>query len=172
MPASAGIPTANSSPRNHYRRRLWDLGSNRNVTDKRCASNIQDEETVVLGVGGKMRLKKVGRVNVLPGHAPLKTLVSENSEIDILAPLVLMNEEEINAELHLSMEIPHAPCHEHELLLFSNVDREKKLLHRIREGEVIEGLFIDQQPLQPAICHAQHGPIARLRHQPAGVVVF
>ena len=164
MSASAGIQAANSSSR-HTRRRLWDLGANRNVTDKRCATNIQDEETVVLGVGEKMRLKKVGRVNVLPGHVPLKTLVTENSEMDILAPLVLINEEEINASLSLSMEIPHAVCHEHELLLFSNVNGEKKLLHRIREGEVIEGLFIDQQP---AICHAQHGPIAMLAASTSG----
>ena len=112
---------------------------------------------MVMGLGGKMRLKKVGLVNVLPGYAPLKTLVSDNLELDILAPLVMLNEDELNRELQLSMEIPHAVCNEHELLLFSNVNGEKKLLHRIPEGEVIEGLFIDQQP---ADCHAQHDSLA------------
>ena len=50
-----------------------------------------------------MCMKKLGRAEALSGYAPLKTLVSEHSDLDILAPLVLMNEEEINAELHVSI---------------------------------------------------------------------
>jgi len=157
MKATTLANSANRVPLRNQRRRLWDLGSNRNVTDESRASSIREEGTMVMGLGGKIRLKKVGLVNVLPGHAPLKTLVSDNVELDILAPLVLLNEEELNRELQLSMEIPHAACNEHELLLFSNVNGEKKLLCRIPEGEVIEGLFIDQQP---ADCHAQHASLA------------
>ncbi len=82
--------------------------------------------------------------------------MSDNVELDILAPLVMLNEEELKRELNLSMEIPHAECHKHELLFFSSVNGEQKLLHRIPECEVIEGLFIDQQPVA---CHAQHESI-------------
>ncbi len=69
-----------------------------------------------------MRLKKGGLVNALPGYAPLKMLISDNVELDKLAPLVMLNEEELNMELQLSMAIPHATRHEHELLLFSTVN--------------------------------------------------
>jgi hypothetical protein len=76
----------------------------------------------------------VGLFNVLPGYAPLKTLVSDNVELDILAPLVMLNEEELNRELQSSMEIPHAACHEHELLHFSNVNGEKSCCTESQRG--------------------------------------
>jgi hypothetical protein len=49
MKATTLANSANRVPLRNQRRRLWDLGSNRNVTDESRASSIREEGTVVMG---------------------------------------------------------------------------------------------------------------------------
>ena len=76
----------------------------------------------VQGLSSKIHFGQKGMISTFPGVPYALALVLEGLPFGVvLAPSKLIKEPVTNAELALSIEIPHAPPNEHVLLIHSTV---------------------------------------------------